>query len=408
MGAQDRDEHDDRRGEGGPIRYRGTTAAGRQPTRPCPTRNDDLHRLDQANRGGTCPVTARPDDGRLRRWRAWLVWAVFGLDLALVIGVGLAAGPWPDTPAFVPALFAAMVASLGGVGALVATRKPRDPVGWILLASASMVTLAVTGEDYVRLSVTVFGGALPLTVATAWLESLAFGPAIILLAGVMPLYFPDGRLPSRRWRWVVWIAAFGIIVGILQPAFATGSLGNTTIDNPLGIPGIPRPRWAPRSRECPAGGRGPAAGDRLDHPQVPARILHDPGAVEVVRCGGIDDGRWLHCGRRRDRTDQRRGRFLRDPGPRPPPDRHRHRHPSLPALRHRPDHQPDGLVRRGDRDPGGRVRRNDPWLADRSRVVLQRQLGRGRGVHTRRRRDLSTAAAAGPVGRRSALQPLAL
>ena len=158
-------------------------------------------------------MTARPDDGRLRRWRAWLVWAVFGLDLALVIGVGLAAGPWPDTPAFVPALFAAMVASLGGVGALVATRKPRDPVGWILLVSASMVTLSVAGEDYVRLSVTVFGGALPLTVATAWLESLAFGPAIILLAGVMPLYFPDGRLPSRRWRWVVWIAAFGIVVG---------------------------------------------------------------------------------------------------------------------------------------------------------------------------------------------------
>ena len=99
-----------------------------------------------------------------------------------------------------------------------------------------MVTLSVAGEDYVRLSVTDFGGALPLTVATAWLESLAFGPAVILLAGVMPLYFPDGRLPSRRWRWVVWIAAFGIVVGILQPAFAPGSLGNTTIDNPLGIP----------------------------------------------------------------------------------------------------------------------------------------------------------------------------
>ena len=183
-------------------------------------------------------MTARPDDGRLRRWRAWLVWAVFGLDLALVIGFGLATGAGPNTPAFVPALFAAMVASLGGVGALVATRKPRDPVGWILLASASLVALSVSGEDYVRLSVTDFGGALPLTVATAWLESLAFGPAIILLAGVMPLYFPDGRLPSRRWRWVVWIAALGIVVGILQQAVAAGPLANTGIDNPIGIPGF--------------------------------------------------------------------------------------------------------------------------------------------------------------------------
>ena len=121
-------------------------------------------------------MTVRPDDGRLRQWRAWLVWAVFCLDIALVIGVGLAAGPWPDTPAYVPALFAAMVASLGGVGALVATRKPRDPVGWILVVSASMITLSVAGEDYVRLSVTDFGGELPLTVVTAWLEAQTSDP----------------------------------------------------------------------------------------------------------------------------------------------------------------------------------------------------------------------------------------
>ena len=183
-------------------------------------------------------MTVRPDDGRLRQWRAWLVWAVFGLDIALVIGVGLAAGPWPDTPAYVPALFAAMVASLGGVGALVATRKPRDPVGWILLVSASMITLSVAGEDYVRLSVTDFGGELPLTVVTAWLEAQTFGPTVILLAGIMPLYFPDGRLPARRWRWVVWIATFGIVVGVLQAAFTPGPLGNTAIANPLGIPGF--------------------------------------------------------------------------------------------------------------------------------------------------------------------------
>ena len=183
-------------------------------------------------------MTARQDDGRLRGWRAWLVWAAFGLDLALMIGFGLAVGAGPNAPTFVPALFAAMVASLGGVGALVATRKPRDPVGWILLASGSLVTLAVCGEDYVRLSVADFGGALPLTVATAWIESLAFGPAIILLAGVMPLYFPDGRLPSGRWRWVVWIAALDVVGGILQQAVAAGPLANTGIANPIGIPGF--------------------------------------------------------------------------------------------------------------------------------------------------------------------------
>jgi hypothetical protein len=183
-------------------------------------------------------MTARPDDGRLRGWYAGLVWTVSGLDLALVFGVWLAAGTGPDTPAFVRPLFAAMVASLGGVGALVATRKPRDPVGWILLAAASMVTLSVSGEDYVRLSVTDFGGMLPLTVAMAWLYGLVFLPMVVLIVGVMPLYFPDGRLLSRRWRWVVRLAAFGIVAGILPSAFDPGSLANTTIDNPLGIPGF--------------------------------------------------------------------------------------------------------------------------------------------------------------------------
>ncbi len=353
-------------------------------------------------------MTARPDDGRLRRWRAWLVWAVFGLDLALVIGVGLVAGAWPDTPAFVPALFAAMVASLGGVGALVATRKPRDPVGWILLVSASMVTLSVAGEDYVRLSVTDFGGALPLTVATAWLESLAFGPAIILLAGVMPLYFPDGRLPSRRWRWVVWIAAFGIIVGILQPAFAPGSLGNTAIDNPLGIPGFQD-----------LDGLLALANVLLGVVVLPLAIastilkyrrgsstireqLKWFGAVALLTVAGFIAGAVGIA------PISAVGGFFGILGLVLLPIA-----VGIAILRYRL-YDIDRiisrtvLVRRGDRDPGGRVRRDDPWLADGARVVLQRQLGGRRGVHARRRRDLSTAAPAGPVGRRSALQPLAL
>ena len=183
-------------------------------------------------------MMARRDDGRLRGWRAGLVWIVLGLDLAVVLGAWLAAGAGPDTPAFVPLLFTSMVASLGGVGALVATRKPRDPVGWILLVSASMIALSILGQDYVRLSVTDFGGTLPLTVAVAWLSGLVFIPAVVLIAGVMPLYFPDGRLLSRRWRWAVWLAAFGIAVVSLPPAFDPGPLANTTFDNPLGIPGF--------------------------------------------------------------------------------------------------------------------------------------------------------------------------
>jgi MFS family permease len=178
------------------------------------------------------------DDGRLRGWRAGLIWAALGLDLGLAVAIWLAAGAGPDTPAFAPLLFVAMVSSLGAVGALVATRKPDDPVGWILLAAALMVSVAISGEDYVRLSVNDFGGELPLTVAIAWLYPLTFLPAVIIIAGLMPLYFPDGRLPSPRWRWEVWLAGLGIVITIVPTAFATGPLASPTIQNPLGIPGF--------------------------------------------------------------------------------------------------------------------------------------------------------------------------
>jgi hypothetical protein len=181
---------------------------------------------------------ARPDDRRLRGWRAGLVWAVIAVDLAFAFADWVFAGAGPDTPAFGPVLFFSMAGSLGGVGALIATRKPRDPVGWILWISATMVTIAMSGADYVRLSLSSSDGQLPATVPIAWLQGLVFLPAAILIAGVMPLYFPDGRLLSRRWRWVVWLAALGIVVVILPSAFDPGPLVNTNVENPLGIPGF--------------------------------------------------------------------------------------------------------------------------------------------------------------------------
>ena len=186
--------------------------------------------------------TATPDP-RLRGWRAGIVWAIIALDLAFAFGVWLVAGPGPDTPPAAAVLFGAMVASLGGVGALVATRKHRNPVGWILWVSATMVAFAFAGSDYVRFSIASFGGALPGTVAIAWLSGLTFLPAAILVVVVVPLYFPDGTLLARRWRWAVAIAIAGLIVVALPSAFDPGPLVNTTIDNPLGVPGLHALDW---------------------------------------------------------------------------------------------------------------------------------------------------------------------
>ena len=71
----------------------------------------------------------------------------------------------------------------------------------------------------------------------AWLSSWT-GPGLLLAAAFLFLLFPDGRLPSRRWRLVAWIAAIGSSLTALGVAFAPGPLeARRSIANPIGIGG---------------------------------------------------------------------------------------------------------------------------------------------------------------------------
>ena len=188
---------------------------------------------------GQTPIGSIANERRpLRGWRAWLVWGVVAANLTFMFGVLLTAGLGPDTPAYAVLIYGAMVTSLGGIGALVATRQPRNPVGWILWATGTMVAVSVSGADYVRLSLTPFGGGLPATVLLAWLQGILFVPAAILITAILPLYFPDGTLLSRRWRWAVLVGVALLIIFALPSAFDPGPLTNTTIENPLGITGF--------------------------------------------------------------------------------------------------------------------------------------------------------------------------
>jgi hypothetical protein len=70
----------------------------------------------------------------------------------------------------------------------------------------------------------------------AWLQSWLWLPGVMLLLCFLPLYFPDGRLVSRRWRWVVRLALFSCVTGAALFALSPGEIPETEgIDNPLGI-----------------------------------------------------------------------------------------------------------------------------------------------------------------------------
>jgi hypothetical protein len=130
-----------------------------------------------------------------------------------------------------------------GVGMLVARRQPRNPIGWLFLAIAVGLFLGTDGGDYGYLDYRL-GHHLPLGQAGVMLAQI-WGPSLYLLFVVI-LLFPDGKLPSRFWRWTLRVycalyvgqlaalavATAGAMIGHSIRVDATGGLA--AIDNPAG------------------------------------------------------------------------------------------------------------------------------------------------------------------------------
>ena len=114
------------------------------------------------------------------------------------------------------------------VGGLVASRRPANPVGWFFLGSAGCLALAEVAARYATYGLS---GAL----AMAWLLSWLWLPGVTLMLFFVPLYFPDGRLVSPRWRWLARVAFLFCVGGAIYSAFSPGEIQDEGIVNPLGI-----------------------------------------------------------------------------------------------------------------------------------------------------------------------------
>jgi hypothetical protein len=124
------------------------------------------------------------------------------------------------------------------VGGLIASRQVRNPVGWIILGHALCFTLGEFGRQYAIYGVLTNPNSLPLAGAMASPAYWAWFPGLMLITAFLPLYFPDGRLVSCRWRLVAWLAVF---VTVFSTAFAVvrpGGYETRGIPNPLGIEGL--------------------------------------------------------------------------------------------------------------------------------------------------------------------------
>ncbi len=178
---------------------------------------------------------------------AWSAWTLCGLTLVLVCCVVVFALLYRK--GLQELIFLVGVVASALVGAVVASRRPRNPIGWFFVLSSSCLAIADATLRYAAYGLVFAPGSLPLANAMAWPSSWMWVPGVMLILVFVPLYFPNGRLLSPRWRPVLWLAIFVSVTLAVSWAFAPGATsGVRGVTNPLGIEAL-RPVAGPQTDE---------------------------------------------------------------------------------------------------------------------------------------------------------------
>jgi hypothetical protein len=180
-----------------------------------------------------------------------LAWGLCGAALVLaVLGVAVLAlnrttpggavyGYWLEQTA--------LALAFPTVGALIAANRPRNPIGWILIAAGLSGALVLLASEYALYALFTDPDALPGGRLAAWVSAWAGTVAFGVIFSFLFLLFPDGRLPNARWRRVAWAAAVTLTLVIVTSALKprlTDEAGEPvpqgaprTVENPLGLDG---------------------------------------------------------------------------------------------------------------------------------------------------------------------------
>src|SRR5215212_7414909 len=178
-----------------------------------------------------------------------LAWSLAGLCVAMFVAVGvldLLAGSarFPDNSTNIGVIGEAvsfvLFLAFPIVGALIASRRPRNLIGWICLADGLLWMIISLTDSYF-----VYGvarpGSVPFPVAIGTIgDQWLWVPTIGLLGIYLLLLFPNGRLPSRRWRPLALFSAVVIVLSSVAEGLAPGPLENQGgVLNPFGVEALP-------------------------------------------------------------------------------------------------------------------------------------------------------------------------
>jgi MFS family permease len=174
------------------------------------------------------------------RWLAWSLCAaalaLFALSLLLIF-LGWST-PLPKGWVSWQGQIITTVGFIGApvLGGLVASRRPENPYGWLWLGLGLSAAILQLAGSYAAYALVVDPGSLPAPRTVSQVLGMAWGMGVILLPFLL-LLFPDGKLPSRRWRPVVWAVlvagAVLLIIGLFLPGESIGPF-----ENPLGVGGV--------------------------------------------------------------------------------------------------------------------------------------------------------------------------
>jgi hypothetical protein len=179
-----------------------------------------------------------------KRTATWLAWSMCALSLALtalslfLLVLNLSHPEVPIHPYW--DINTVIAVGFSPVGAVLAPRlPPKNPIGWLFCAIGLSYGVIHFSAQYAVYTQLTQPGSLLGGQAAAWILSWAWVAAVGLIV-FLGLLFPDGRLPSHRWRWFAWLSLLLIFVGTIWQAFASGTVANTGgLYNPLGVEGVP-------------------------------------------------------------------------------------------------------------------------------------------------------------------------
>jgi signal transduction histidine kinase len=194
------------------------------------------------------------DSADSRRGHSWLTWSLAGLSFALFAAT---------IALYIPARSVEVPSSWGAggdsgelisllpflafpvVGALIASRRPENPIGWICLSIGIFWMLGDFATAYGVYGLVARPGSVPFPAEVGSLGGWLWAPAVGLLGTYLILLFPDGRLPSRRWLPVAWLSGAAIVVASAGVALVPEPLPDLGgIQNPSGLYGYPQVAYA--------------------------------------------------------------------------------------------------------------------------------------------------------------------